>query len=388
VRANEPCSPARTFRRLDTSEKRATFLLECPGGARLRVTEAAKLSLEMHWSGCSTAEIAEKLRRSGHRPTEEREVAGYVGALLNRVALLEAQGEGPVEPSFGFRRVLFPAALAGRIAAKLTWLFGRATILTLSAVAFCGWQIIHLRAPVLTPQDTLLGYALFFLTLFAHEFGHSAACARFGARPGNIGLTIYLLFPALYSDVGSVWALPRWQRVIVDLGGAYFQMLVALLYFAAFTVTHSTALQIALVFIFATLVFNMNPVFKFDGYWMISDALGVTNLSRQPIRVIRYALARLAGRAREALPWKASMIALLIVYTLVSVAVWLVFVVRMGMGIVARVKVLADSVTPNTGHPIPYWQILFSIFGLVMAFYLIARLSHRAVRAFYAVRGA
>src|SRR5437870_1013827 len=93
--------------------------------------------------------------------------------------------------------------------------------------------------------EFLTAYALFFVSLIAHEFGHAGACARYGGRPSAIGFGIYLAFPVLFSDVTAAWDLRRWQRVVVDLGGIYVQGLVGAAYVAAALGTGSRTLVLA-----------------------------------------------------------------------------------------------------------------------------------------------
>ena len=65
----------------------------------------------------------------------------------------------------------------------------------------------------------------------------------FGALPDRIGIGIYVIYPALFSDVTAAWRLSRGQRVLVDLGGSYFQLLVTVALLAAERVTHAPLLR-------------------------------------------------------------------------------------------------------------------------------------------------
>jgi len=158
-----------------------------------------------------------------------------------------------------------------------------------------------------------------------HELGHSAACRRYGASPSDIGFTIYLIYPAFYSDVSSSWQLSRWQRVAVDLGGNYFQCIAATIFALGFYITHWPALRIAQLMILSTCVFSLNPFFKFDGYWVMADMLGVTNLASQPFRIGKHLLARLMKRSSAPLPWPPVVTSILLVYSLFTTSVWSIF---------------------------------------------------------------
>ncbi|NJM95342.1 MAG: M50 family metallopeptidase [Acaryochloridaceae cyanobacterium CSU_5_19] len=147
------------------------------------------------------------------------------------------------------------------------------------------------------PMPGQVGWAILFfmISLLMHELGHASACVRYGGRPSEIGFTVYLLWPAFYSDVSDAWRLKRWQRVVVDLGGVFFQLAVAAVYVFLYQQTGWQAYQIALALIIGSCLMTLNPVFKFDGYWVFADAFGITNLSQQPSRIIAYYLQRCGG---------------------------------------------------------------------------------------------
>jgi putative peptide zinc metalloprotease protein len=130
-------------------------------------------------------------------------------------------------------------------------------------------------------RDIVLFYvAAVAVTLF-HELGHASACRRFGCPHGDIGVALYLIYPAFYTDVTKVWRLPQLKRAVVDVGGVYFQAII----FVGLTVyvmfTHdlfSLRLLWAMNFM---MFFTLNPIFKMDGYWLLSDLSGLSNLHEQ-----------------------------------------------------------------------------------------------------------
>jgi putative peptide zinc metalloprotease protein len=145
--------------------------------------------------------------------------------------------------------------------------------------------------------------AIIFASFF-HELGHCAAVAAFGARVRRIGFGIYWLSPALFSDVSAAWTLTRWERVAVDCGGIYFQLLACAFYALAAVFATSQAIQLAFqVAIVANLVAvisALNPILKYDGYWIVSDAMSIPNLRRQSELAIRNFTRRLVtGRGRR-----------------------------------------------------------------------------------------
>jgi putative peptide zinc metalloprotease protein len=374
---------------LHTSNVKPTYLLACDNGAQIQLSKTAKLALEMRWAGHGYEEIAKALSSGQLHTTAPEEAARYILALENKIDELERTGGGPTDPGFGFKRTLFSAARAGRIAAKLTWLYSPAALaftlpFIFAAFVLAAYAGAGLRGSHISAATVSAGYALFLASLFAHEFGHSAACLRFGGAPGKIGLTIYLVLPALYSDVGSAWRMKRGERVVVDLGGTYFHLLVAAVYLAVWKVTGLQPFSFAAVAIGFTLLFNMNPIFKFDGYWLVADALGVTNLSLQPRKIVAALAARLRGSQPEPLPWPPATITILVLYTIASITVWAFFTWRLGIGLYHQLSTLAAvvSVAVRSGHAMTYDTArasLLAAFGIVMTAYLVSRLVLRGV---------
>ena len=155
-------------------------------------------------------------------------------------------------------------------------------LLWLPLIMVVSWKVVlPFHAEHLTGGAWIIGYLLFVMSLLVHELGHSTALLRHQAQPGKIGVTLYLIYPAFYSDVTNAWLLPKWQRVEVDFGGIYLQGLLAILYGVTYLLTDASSLQIATVLIIYTMAFNLNPILKFDGYWLLSDLFEIPNLHAQ-----------------------------------------------------------------------------------------------------------
>lgn len=123
--------------------------------------------------------------------------------------------------------------------------------------------------------------ALMMLGMLVHELGHVTACRRFGCEHGPIGVAVYLVFPVFYADVRASWELPRYRRLVVDMGGLYFQTLVSTLWYLCAFVTGHLSFQTAALGLDLMLIANLFPFFKWDGYWALSDILGVPNLGQK-----------------------------------------------------------------------------------------------------------
>ncbi|MRW91728.1 hypothetical protein GJ699_17175 [Duganella sp. FT80W] len=196
---------------------------------------------------------------------------------------------------------------AGVLTEKLTWLFQPRLAWPLVAL----FLMVHacvlpdaLRAAhsSWSASSGVTLIALLLLSGLIHELGHSTACRYFNCPHGAIGFGLYLIFPAWYADVSKAWRLQRRQRAVVDLGGVYFQSvsLIAVDLYALYS-GDPGALKLIWMVTF-TMLFTLNPVFKFDGYWLLSDLSGQHNLHRQVRAAGADLLMPLFGRARRAPP--------------------------------------------------------------------------------------
>ncbi len=128
---------------------------------------------------------------------------------------------------------------------------------------------------------------------FFHELGHASACSFYGVKHGGIGLGLYLTFPVLYTDVNNAWRLPRRKRCVVNFAGVYFQSIIMILLAVMFYITDLHFLKYILLMMNVGFVFVLNPFFKFDGYWLASDILGVPNLRKRANELVTYFYVRL-----------------------------------------------------------------------------------------------
>lgn len=120
-----------------------------------------------------------------------------------------------------------------------------------------------------------------------HEFGHALACRAVGANCREIGVLFFLGAPCLYCDVSDTWRVPnRWKRCLVSAGGMIVELWIAILA-CIIWVGSSTpwiqeiALQVMLLSSIVTILINANPLLRYDGYYILSDALGIPNLAEQ-----------------------------------------------------------------------------------------------------------
>lgn len=127
-----------------------------------------------------------------------------------------------------------------------------------------------------------------------HEAGHALACHRFGGRCSEAGIFFLLFTPMAWVDVSACWKFQsRWQRIVVSSAGMYVELAVAavcLLVWSALpahSVLRDLCFQTVLMASVTTVLFNANPLMKFDGYFILADGVGITNLYARGSESIR-----------------------------------------------------------------------------------------------------
>ncbi|MBV7314305.1 hypothetical protein [Shewanella sp. NIFS-20-20] len=275
-----------------------------------------------------------------------------------------------------------------RLTNKLLWLFSPMIVVG-ALLAFCLlhsvvlWQLLTDGVGAWQQTQPVALIAIILLCFLWHELGHASANRKFGGTPGRIGVGLYVIFPAFYADVTTSWQLTRMQRVVVDVSGLYFQA-IALIFIDLYQLySHSaTALNIAWLITFAML-YTLNPFFKFDGYWLLSDLSGITNLHQKMRQTVRDLIHPLLHGRRPILP--ANDQYLLLAYSLLSLAFFSFFVVFLSQQLShivatlpAECRLWYHSVTTFQGagdYLYAAWQLVTIVFWpavllLGLSFYL------------------
>ena len=171
-------------------------------------------------------------------------------------------------------------------------LFSRpAFLLWFIGLSVCG-LLIHARwDEFIDPTETVLAtqnipvlWTLLVVLKVFHEFGHAYACKRFGGNVPEMGAFFIAFTPCAYVDASASWGFPsRWQRIAVALAGMYVESILAMLALILWCVTppgllHSIALYTVILSTVVTVGFNANPLMKYDGYYVLSDLIGMPNL--------------------------------------------------------------------------------------------------------------
>lgn len=216
----------------------------------------------------------------------------------------------PRKRTFLYERELFSASVIDRFSDACSFLFRKTVMFPLMiAVLAADICFFCITDNLLTFNGSANAYMVIGMLIFMvasslfHELGHASACKHFGIRHGGIGFGLYLNFPVLYTDVTEVWRLRRTDRCIVNLAGVYFQMYILLAVLALFYATGSDTLRYMILTLNLGFIMTLNPFFKFDGYWIASDVLGIPNLRNRSKELLNYLYSRIRGRAESERPY-------------------------------------------------------------------------------------
>jgi putative peptide zinc metalloprotease protein len=132
------------------------------------------------------------------------------------------------------------------------------------------------------------------ITKVLHEFGHGLSCKRFGGECHEMGVMFLVLTPCLYCNVSDSWLLPnKWHRATIGAAGMYVEVTLASIatFLWWFSEQSSTINQIALSTMFicsvSTVMFNGNPLLRFDGYYILSDIAEIPNLRQKSSKILQ-----------------------------------------------------------------------------------------------------
>lgn len=192
----------------------------------------------------------------------------------------------------------------------------------------------------------LLGLAI-ALTKIIHEFSHAYVAKGFGLRVPVLGVGFVMFFPVMYCDTSDSWTLAdRNQRIAISAAGIVAEIVMAVVavyiwYFSQPGMVNSIAFYLMTFSLTSTVLFNGNPLIRFDGYFVLMDLLQQPNLALKALNHVKYLwMNKVLGITR----WKTSASSLnersiFTIYGLTS------FVYRFSMvfGIVAAVYYRVDK---------------------------------------------
>ena len=144
------------------------------------------------------------------------------------------------------------------------------------------------------PVELLVVLGLCLVSAVFHECGHAAGCRYGGARPGRIGVGIYLVWPSFFTNVTDSYRLSRAGRLRTDLGGLYFNLIFMLALACIYAATSAQVLLLVIAITHLEMLDQLLPFVRFDGYFILTDFVGVPDLFARVMPIVKSALP--AGR--------------------------------------------------------------------------------------------
>lgn len=250
------------------------------GCRNFEVSESVGLFIGIIKSSNTSTEVALKLSEIKQENYSENDVKALYEKCI--APILIEQGTKPKD-LFLWKTELVPPSIV-EIFLKILGFFFKPVVMFMMLAAIIISEIVFFSNDLMFSLGhvdvfVIIGIVLLFIaSSFFHELGHATACRHFGADQRGIGFGLYLNFPAFYTDVSDIWKLTRRQRMVVNFAGIYFQLIFLLPLFAIFFATGNPFVKYFIITINFNFIFTLNPFFKFDGYWIMTDMLGVANL--------------------------------------------------------------------------------------------------------------
>ena len=142
------------------------------------------------------------------------------------------------------------------------------------------------------PVDLLVVLGLSVASAAFHECGHATGCRYGGARPGLIGVGIYLIWPSFFTNVTDSYRLSRAGRLRTDLGGLYFNLIFMLALAGVYAATSAEVLLLVIAITHLEMLEQLLPFVRFDGYFILSDLAGVPDLFARVVPILRSTASR------------------------------------------------------------------------------------------------
>ncbi|MCA9239196.1 MAG: biotin/lipoyl-binding protein [Planctomycetales bacterium] len=264
----------------------------------IRVEELQQFIGMLHRSGLVIANAGgqgEQLKKRA----DERRRKELLGRLTN-ILSVRFKGFDP-ERLLNFLYSLAPVRWFFSVPAMILCILLALSALTLVLVQF---DVFYARLPsfqhFFAAEHWLLLAVVLGCTKVLHEFGHGLSCKHFGGECHEMGVMLLVLTPCLYCNVSDSWMLPnRWHRAAIGAAGMYVEVVLASIctFIWWFTDPNSTLNQVCLNVMFvssvSTIMFNANPLLRYDGYYILSDLMEVPNLRQKAQTILTRKLGEL-----------------------------------------------------------------------------------------------
>ena len=255
---------------------------------KITLEELQQFLGQLHRSGLIVANVPGQGRELRKRRDEKRRKE-ILGAMTN-ILCIRFKG-------------IDPERLLNWLYPKVRWFFSPATFVCCIMMAMLALSLVLVEFDVFrsklptfqnffSPTNAIfLAITLAFTKVF-HEFGHGLACKHFGGECHEMGVMILVLTPCLYCNVSDSWMLPsKWHRAAIGAAGIYVEVVLASIctfiwWFTDEGLLHYLCLNVMFISSVSTILFNANPLLRYDGYYIVSDLVEIPNLRQKATSIL------------------------------------------------------------------------------------------------------
>jgi putative peptide zinc metalloprotease protein len=254
--------------------------------------EVIRLLGQLHAADLVQGDVApdvDELLRRAHRVSRRNTVAKLLAPLAIKIPLLDP--DRLLERWLAWYRPLF-----GAFGALLwTLVVGWGAV---AAAQHWGELTQDITNRVLAPENLLILWLVFPLLKALHEFGHACAVKAWGGEVHEMGVMLLVLMPVPYVDASAASAFPeKWRRVLVGAAGMVVELFVASIALFLWLdmqpgILRAVLFNVMLIAGVSTVLFNANPLLRFDGYYILADLIETPNLRQRAQQYLGATLQR------------------------------------------------------------------------------------------------
>ena len=291
----------------------------------------------------SIDEIARRVSARSRRDVSGTVVRGLIGKLIPLGVVANGDGQVFDMPTAGrsplalnLKMAMFPASVTNTITDVFKWLFLPPVVVAVLALSLAAhvWlygghgiaQAVH--QALYAPSLLLVIFAGAVISAAFHELGHGAGLRYGGGRVRNMGVGLYLVYPAFYTDVTDNYRLGRGKRLRTDFGGFYFNAVFHLLMVGLFFLTAQEFWLLIALIVDLEVVQQLLPLVRVDGYWILADLTGIPDFFTQMGSFVRGVVPWLKRDPQRQLPelkWWGKIVFALYIVLVVPLLAFLLF---------------------------------------------------------------
>jgi len=255
---------------------------------KITVEEIQQFLGTLHSSGLVVIDVPGQGRQLHERRDERKRKEFF--ATMSNVLAIRFKG-------------IDPDRLLTWLRTKVDWFFTKYAVtffLTLGTIAVLlvtvKFDVFKSRLPSFHQFFTVSNFFYMSITLgitkVLHEFGHGLSCKHFGGECHEMGVMILVLTPCLYCNVYDSWMLPnKWHRAAIGAAGMYVEVVIAtfatyIWWFTQPGMLNHLCLSVMFVCSVSTILFNGNPLLRYDGYYILSDIVEIPNLRQKASTIL------------------------------------------------------------------------------------------------------